>query len=166
MRNCVVVRCVAAAAFLTCLAASAVSAQQTCGQYALSSTGRIDLFSAFTPTFHSGDAVQILGVFSVALRPRAEVVYPVRSENVSGGDYGGLVTIENVSEGRYRIALSGDARIEAVQLFRARPLTEIAHDPRCPGEVRRVEIVAEDGPLTLQIDDVRTSRLTIAVYRP
>lgn len=162
----VVPRRIAAAAILTCLATGAASAHQTCGQYALSPTGRIDLFSAFTPTFHSGDGVQLIGVFSVALRPRDEVVFPVRSESARGGAYGGVFTIENVAAGRYRIALSGDARIEAVQLFRGLPPTEIAHDPDCAGEVRRIEISVEGGPLTIQVDDAHAARLTIAVYRP
>jgi len=162
----VVLRRVAAAALLSCLATGIASAHQTCGQFALSPTGRIDLFSAFTPTFQSGDGVQLLGVFSVALRPRDEVVFPVRSESARGGAYGGIFTIENMAAGRYRIALSGDARIEAVQLFRGLPFTEIAHDPDCAGEARRIEISVEDGPLTIQVDDARTARLTIAVYRP
>jgi hypothetical protein len=152
--------------FLSCLAAGAASAQEVCGQFQRSVTGRVDLFDTLTPTFKNGDGVPLIGVFSVALRPREEVVYPVRAGNTRGGDYGGIVTIENVAAGRYRIALAGDVRVEAVQLFRALPLTEIAYDPGCPGEVTRVEVTANDGPLTLQIDDARAPRLTIAVYRP
>lgn len=166
MRTRVVVRRIGAAALLSCLAVGAASAHQTCGQYALSPTGRIDLFSTFTPTFQSGDGVWITGVFSVALRPRDEVVFPVKSQGVRGGAYGGIFTLENVPAGRYRIALSGEARIEAVQLFRGLPFTEIAPDPDCAGEVRRIEISVDDGPLTIQVDDADTPRLTIAVYRP
>jgi len=155
-----------AGVFLSCLVAGTVSAQEVCGQFNLSVTGRTDLFDTLTPTFQNGDGVPLIGVFSVALRPREEVVYPVRAGNSRGGDYGGIVTIENVAAGRYRIALAADVRIEAVQLFRALPLTEIAYDPGCPGEVRRVEVMANDGPLTLQIDDAHAARLTVAVYRP
>ena len=164
---CVVLRRAVTAAFLGCFAAGAASAHEACGQFVLTPTGsRINLFSEFTPTFRSGDGVQLIGVFSVALRPREEVVFPVKSENARGGVYGGIFTIENVPAGRYRIALSGDARMEAVQLFRGLPLTEIPRDPDCPGEVRRVEVSADDGPLTIQVDDAGASSVLIAVYRP
>lgn len=155
-----------AGAILCCLAAGTTSAHEVCGQFHLSVAGRVDLFAAFVPVFQSGDGVALAGVFSVALRPRADVVFPVRSERSNDGAHGGVVTIENVAAGRYRIALGGDARVAAIQLFRALPLTEIAYDPACPGEARRVDVIVDDGPLTLQIDGATASRLTVAVYRP
>src|SRR5262249_1716912 len=119
---------------------------------------QIDLLAGYAPTFRSGDALPGEGVFSVSLRPREEVIYPVTPEERHDGGYGGIVTIVNLSAGRYRISHSAAARVDAVQFYRLVPSTTFADSPWCP-EYRSVEVRVQDGPLTLQIDDARTPRL-------
>ena len=152
-------------ALLCPFAATGAAAQQACGQFAASPSGKVDLFAGYTATFRSGDTLPAEGVFAVALRPRDEVVYPVNSESTRGGRYGGIVIIGTIEPGPYRIAVSGDARIDALQLYRPLPSRAVAWDPECPGEHRRIDITAADAPLMLQIDDAHAPRLTIAVYR-
>ncbi|MCW5748999.1 MAG: hypothetical protein KIT36_22605 [Alphaproteobacteria bacterium] len=147
------------------LAVADAAAQPACGQYAWSRGHQADLFADHLPTFQNGDAMPKEGVFVMALRSSAEVFYPVRSGEGRYGGYGAIVTIENIAAGRYRIALSGPARVDAVQDYRLLPQALAARNPACPGEVLSVEVAAADGALTLQLSEATSPHLIIAVYR-
>ena len=146
-------------------AAAEAHAQQTCGQFSLSPHGKVDLFAGYVPAFESGDALPTAGVFAMKLRPATRVIYPYKSGNDHDSGSGGVVTIESIPPGRHRIALSGDAQVDAVQGNSLLHLLAVARDPECPGVYRSVEFVSEGGPLTIQISGARASLITIAVFR-
>ncbi|HYD06565.1 MAG TPA: hypothetical protein VEC60_12610 [Reyranella sp.] len=140
-------------------------AEQPCGQFVLSPTGKLDLFAGHLPVFESGNVLPTEGVFAVTLKPAARVVYPYKSGHDHDSGYGGVVIIESILPGRHRIALSGEAQVDVAQgdtLLRA---VAVAHDPECPGIHRSVEILSGGGALTLQVSGARTPRITIAVFR-
>ena len=114
-----------------------------------------------TPTFQSGDTVPQEGVFEIALKPVADVVYLLRSNDMVLTNNGGLVTVENVPTGRYAILLSQKARLEVVQLQPFAPIPVILGDTE--SDLGLATISAKGGPLTLQLSGVPTSSITVAV---
>ena len=74
---------------------------------------------------------------------------------------GDVITLENASAGRYQIALSEDAWVEAIQ-ENVRLATRVANRST---ECRSVELEAKGEPLTLQIGGAGVRRLNIAVVR-
>jgi hypothetical protein len=158
-------RSLLAAVFSCTFAVAQAAAEQECGQFALSPTGKVDLFAGYVPTFESGDILSTPGVFAVTLKPAARVIYPYKSDRDHNSGYGGVVAIESIPPGRHRIALSGEAQVDAAQGDSLLPLLAVAHDPECPGVHSSVEIVTEGGALTVQISGARTSLITIAVFR-
>jgi len=119
------------------------------------------LFTGYTPTFQSGDAIPKEGVFEIALKPVADIVYPFRSNGVALTNYGGLVTIENVAAGRYAIILSQRARLEIVQL---RPIAPIAVTPgSTESDTGLATVIVKGGPLTLQLSGAATPRIMVAM---
>ena len=69
-------------------------------------------------------------VFEIALKPVADVVYLLRSNDRVLTNNGGLVTVENVPTGRYAILLSQKARLEVVQLQPFAPIPVILGDTK------------------------------------
>ena len=153
------------AVFCGPLAVAQAHAEQGCGQFALSPTGKVDLFAGYVPVFESGDVLPTEGVFAVTLKPAARVVYPYKSGHDHDSGYGGVVTIESILPGRHRIALSGEAEVDAAQGNNLLRSLAVGHDPECPGVRRSVEIVSAGGALTVQISGARASLITIAVFR-
>ena len=125
----------------------------------------IDPTVGFTPTFQSGDALPKEGVFHLALKPAADIIYLTKIAHAAEGGYGGIVTIERVSAGRYRIVFSQQARVEAVQGYELLPSQGKISDTRCSDGYRALEVAAEGGPLTLQVSGARKPLITIAVIR-
>jgi len=159
------VRSLLLATFSCVVAAAEVHAEQECGQFALSPSGKMDLFAGYVPAFESGDVLSTPGVFAVTLKPAIRVVYPYKSDHDHNSGYGGVVAIESIPPGRHRIALSVEAQVDVAQGDSLLNLRAVAHDPECPAVHRSVEIVSEGGALTLQISGARTSLITIAVFR-
>jgi hypothetical protein len=114
-----------------------------------------------TPTFQSGDTVPQEGVFEIALKPVADVVYLMRSDDTVLTNNGGLVTVENVPPGRYAILLSQKARLEVVQLQPFAPIPMILGDTE--SDLGLATISAKGGPLTLQLSGVAAPSITVAV---
>lgn len=122
------------------------------------------LFTGYTPTFQSGDTLPKEGVFAIALRPVAEIFYFTKAGDTPRMGYGGIVTFESLPAGRYAMVLSQPTRLEAVQ---QRPFLEAAvalgsASSACAGTL---EIVAEGGPLTLQISGAADPSIMVAVIR-
>jgi len=119
------------------------------------------LVVGITPTFQSGDTVPQEGVFVIALKPAADVAYLLRSNDIVLTNNGGLVTVENVPAGRYAILLSQKARLEVVQLQPFAPIPVILGDTE--SDLGLATISAKGGPLTLQLNGVPASSITVAV---
>src|SRR6202022_4042650 len=95
----------------------------------------------------------------------ADVIYIVTPERASDGGNGGIVTIENVSAGRYRIDVSEDAWIDAVQNGKRWPLLTSVRVTNCPGTRQSVQVEVKSEALTLQIGGVTASSVKVAVLR-
>lgn len=141
------------------------AAQKAYGQVEALSHGKIDPFEGYMPTFESGDAVPASGAFALKLKPSAQVIYPFRSDRAGDIGYGGVVTIEVVGTGRNRIALSGEAGIDALQHNSFLPMSAQAYDPECPSVRRSLVLIAERAPLTLQIRGAREPIIMIDFSR-
>ena len=107
-------------------------------------------FAGYTPVFRSGDALPKEGVFAVALKPAADVVFFARAGSDPSHGYGGTITFEHVPAGRYGIVLSEEARVTAVQHrpFLTIPVDQWRTEANC---LSMAEIAVEAGPVSLQI---------------
>ena len=149
---------------LTVVAAEA-AAQDNCRNFSWSVGRPIDLFDEPLPTVQTNQSLPKEGVFALVLRPFSDVIYPTTPERGSDGSWGGVITIENVPAGRYQIALSEDAWVEAIQ-DNKRLATEASTRLReCRGVRRSVDVEVQGDPLTLQIGGAIAHRLNIAVVR-
>jgi hypothetical protein len=107
-------------ALIACLfiltgAAGAAAQDENCRNFSWSVGRTIDLFDEPLPTVQSAQSLPKEGVFALQLKPVADVIYQMTPERGSDGSWGAVITIENVPAGRYEIALSDDAWVEALQ---------------------------------------------------
>jgi hypothetical protein len=160
-----VLRPLLVAALLRALALAGPAVGQACGPVTGAPDDAADLMAGYMPTFQSGDALPKDGAFDLVLQPVADVIYPAKFEPAGEGGYGGIVTIENVPAGRYQIIFSRQARVGAAQHYALLPSLGSASETRCSGNYHAVEVVAEGGPLTLQVSGARTPLISIAVIR-
>lgn len=124
-----------------------------------------DPFDSYLPTIDSALSLPKEGVFALRLRPVGDVIYPVLPERGSDGGYGGIVTLENIPAGRYRIVLSEEAWVDVVQEHVRLPLISVRHVSDCPGTRQSVHVDVKGEPLTLQLGGATVSRVKIAVLR-
>lgn len=153
------------ACLLTVFAATETAAQNTCRQFSWSVGRRINLFDDYLPLVKSAQSLPKEGAFSLELRPADEVIYFVAPERGQDSGYGGLVTIEYLPAGRYQIALSQEAWVDAVQENARLPILAVDRSSHCPGVRQSVEVTLQGQPLTIQIGGAKVQRLSIAVVR-
>ena len=89
----------------------------------------------------------------------------MRWERGSDSGKGGIVTIESIPAGRYQIALSDDAWVDAIQGNAHLPVLVPSRTKVCPGVMRSVEVEVKSEPLILQIGGAHVQRINIAVVR-
>lgn len=148
------------------LAAAGAAAQEpNCRNFSWSIGRTIDLFDEPLPTVQSSQSLPKEGVFAMELRPVADVIYPKTPERGSDGSWGGVMTIENVPAGRYQIALSEDAWVEAIQDNKRLAIQASSRPKECRGVRRSFDVDVQGEPLTLQIGGASVRRLNIAVVR-
>ena len=159
------------ACVLTILAAApltinrATAQDEFCRSFAWSVGREVDLFDEPLPVARDGQSLPKEGAFSVALKPVAEVIYPVAPDRGSDSGKGAVVTIENLPAGRYQIALSAEAWVDAVQDNRKLATARFGRDEKCPGVRRSIEVEAKGLPLTLQLGGAAVDRINVAVLR-
>ena len=153
------------ACLLTVFAAAETAAQNTCRQFSWSVGRRINLFDDYLPLVKSAQSLPKEGAFSLELRPADEVIYFVAPDRGQDSGYGGLVTIEYLPAGRYQIALSQEAWVDAVQENARLPILAMDRSSHCPGVRQSVEVTVQGQPLTLQIGGAKVQRLSVAVVR-
>jgi hypothetical protein len=141
------------------------AAGQPCGPVTGAPADAADLMAGYMPTFQNGDALPTDGVFDLVLQPVADVTYPAKFERAGACGYGGIVTIENVPAGRYRIVFSRQARVDAAQGYALLPSQDSASETRCSASYRAIEVDAEGGPFTLQVSGARAPLISVAVIR-
>ncbi|WP_428661349.1 hypothetical protein [Reyranella sp.] len=147
------------------IAAAEATAEENCRNFSWSVGRSIDLFDEPLPMVQSAQSLPKEGVFAVMLRPLAEVIYPTLPERGSDGAWGAVITLENVAAGRYQIALSEEAWIEAIQDNARLPIRPSGRKVECRGVRRSFEIEVKGEPLTLQLGGAGVRRMNIAVVR-
>lgn len=160
-------RAVLIACVLPLLAASlpAAARDDDCGRVPSTVGRESDLFANFVPTLDSAFSLPREGVFALRLRPVAEVIYAVVPERGSDGGNGGIVTLENIPAGRYRIDMSEEAWIDAVQENVRLPLLGLKRVTDCPGTRQSVQVEVKSQPLTLQFGGASAGSVKVAVLR-
>ena len=154
------------AGLLPLLAAAEAAAQgDNCRNFSWSVGRSIDLFDEPLPTVQSSQSLPKEGVFALVLKPAADVIYPMMPERGSDGTWGGVMTIESLPAGRYQIALSEDAWVEAIQENVRLPLLASGRTRECQGVRRSVDVDVKGEPLTLQLGGAGARRIAIAVVR-
>ena len=157
------------AALLACvlpfLATAEAVAEENCRNFSWSVGRSIDLFDEPLPVVQSGQWLPKEGAFAVLLRPVGDVIYPKLPERGSDGSWGAVITIESVPAGRYQIALSEEAWVEAIQENVRLPLGPSRRTTECRGIRRSVEVEVKGEPLTLQLGGAGVRRIYIAVVR-
>jgi hypothetical protein len=143
----------------------ALAQDESCAPLSWSVGREIDLFADYLPTVESTQSLPKEGVFSLVLKSTADVIYPVAPERGSDGGYGGIVTIESMPAGRYEIALSDDAWVDAVQDNVRLSTGPTGRVRECRGVRRSVEVEVKGQPLTLQISGAKLARINIALVR-
>jgi hypothetical protein len=154
------------ACVLPILAAAEAAAQdESCRNFSWSMGHSIDLFDEPLPTVQSSQALPKEGAFALALKPVAEVLYLLPPERGSDSGLGGIVTIESIPAGRYQIALSDNAWVDAIQGNAHLPALSFGRTRECPGVVRSIEVEVKGEPLILQLGGAHIRRINIAVVR-
>ena len=153
------------ACVLTAFVAQEAAAEETCRQFSWSVGRRIDLFDNYLPTVESVQSLPKEGAFTFKLKPADEVIYLLAPERGRDSGYGGVVTLEHLPAGRYQIALSQPAWVDAVQDNRHLPILAAERSNRCPGVSESVEVAVDGLPLTLQLGGASVQSLNIAVVR-
>lgn len=147
------------------LLASAEASAENCRNFSWSIGRPIDLFDEPLPTVTTAQSLPKEGVFALVLSPVADVIYPTVPERGSDGSWGGVITIESVAAGRYQVALSEEAWVEAIQENVRLQARVTSRSTECRGVRGSVEFDARGEPLTLQIGGASVRRLNIAVVR-
>ncbi len=155
------------ACVLTLLAAtSAGAAEDGCRKFDWPVNREIELFGeGFFADVESESALPKDGVFSMLLKPIAQVIYTVPPERGRDDGYGGVVTLEWIAAGRYQVTLSGDAWVDAVQNDKRLPVLASTSRDDCPGIRLSVQFEVRSQPLTLQFGGALVRRLNISVLR-
>jgi hypothetical protein len=155
------------ACVLLTIAASrpAAALDDDCGLVPSTAGRESDPFASYVPTVDSALSLPKEGVFAVRLRPVADVIYQVLPARGSDGGNGGIVTLENIPAGRYRIVTSEEAWIDAVQDNVRLPLLASRRVTDCPGTRQSVQVEVKGQPLTLQIGGTTAEHIKVAVLR-
>lgn len=160
-------RAVLIACVLPFLAAAhdAAAADDACAQIPVAQARNVKPFSDYLPTVDNALSLPKEGVFTLRLERMSDVIYPVVPERGRDGGYGGFVTIESIPAGRYRILLSDEAWLDAIQDNVRLPVLASSGDSDCPGVRQAVQFQVKGEPLTLQVSGAATRRISIAVLR-
>ena len=153
------------ALLLSLVAAVEAGAQDNCRNFSWSVGRTIDLFDEPLPVVQTSQSLPKEGVFGVELRPSADVIYPTMPERGSDGSWGGVITLESVAAGRYQIALSDEAWVEAIQGNKRLATQASTRARECHGVRRSVDVEVQGEPLTLQFGGAGVRRLNVAVVR-
>jgi hypothetical protein len=153
------------ACLLPLLAAAEAAAQANCRNFSWSVGRPIDLFDEPLPVVQNAQSLPKEGVFALLLRPVADVIYMMTPERGRDGSWGAVITLENVPAGRYQIALSQEAWIEAIQENVRLAVLASDRAQECRGVRRSLEVEVRGEPLTLQVGGAGVRRINIAVVR-
>jgi len=143
----------------------AVALDDDCGLVPPAAGRDSDPFASYTPTVDSAASLPKDGVFAVRLKPVADLIYLVPPERGSDGGNGAIVTLENIAAGRYRVVMSENAWLDAVQDNTRLPILSVRSSTGCPGTRQSMQIEVKSKPLTLQFGGTNARRIMVAVLR-
>ncbi len=147
-------------------AVAGASAEDGCGKFDWSVQREVELFAdGFVADVESESALPRDGVFSMLLSPVSRVIYTVAPERGRDDGFGGVVTLEWISAGRYQVTVSEDAWIDAVQNDKRLQVLASTSRDDCPGIRRSVQFEIKGVPLTLQFGSAAVRRLNVSVLR-
>jgi hypothetical protein len=160
-------RVLSTACLLTLLAAStpAAALDDDCGLVPGSVWRDPDPFASYVPTVESAGSLPREGVFAVRLKSVADLIYLVAPERGNDSGNGGIVTLENIPSGRYRIIWSEDAWLDVVQDNARLPILVRRRVTDCPGTRWAAQVEVKNEPLTLQFGGAKAQRIMVAVLR-
>ena len=142
------------------------SGQDGCGLFGWSLRREIELFGdGYMPVVESTAWLPREGAFRLKLDPVAAAFYAVTPERGRDGGYGGSVTLQWISAGRYQIALSDDVWLDAIQGERRLPLLATSHRADCPNIRMTMQVEVASKPLTLQVGGAQGRLLDISILR-
>ncbi len=165
-------RLIGGACFAICLAAAPAAfagEKPACDQFAWPITREREAFSAANlQTIRAGVPERALPEHGVALKldPATNISYPVALERKPKNEssFGGVLTFASPTQpGTYQVTLSGEAWIDVIQ--NGRPLPSKAHSGKrdCPGVRKSVRFELQDAPLVVQLSDVPSETIKIAI---
>ena len=143
----------------------AAARDNACGQIPVTAGREVEPFSTYLPSIGSAQSLPKEGVFTLRLLPMGEVIYPVMPDRGSDGGFGGFATIESLPAGRYRILLSDEAWLEAVQDNVRLPILEFDRSNDCPGVRQSLSFDVTGQALVLQVSGASTGVINIAIRR-
>ena len=148
-----------------CAAAPAAAQEGSCRSFSWSVGHSINLFDEPIPVVRDQQSLPKDGVFGLMLKPVGDVIYPVAPERANDSGRGGVVTIESLSAGRYQVALSEDAWVDAIEVDRRLTVTGYLAAAHCPGVRRSLQVETDGQPLTLLIGGATVRRINIGILR-
>lgn len=104
------------------------------------------------PSQISGSAIAVGEAVRLSLLPTPQVRYPVRPEKPGGSvSFGGLLRLDVIEAGTYRVALASAAWIDLVRDGKALSSGAHGRGPECTGIRKMVDFQLTPGRYTLQI---------------
>jgi hypothetical protein len=102
----------------------------------------------------------------VTLLPTPDVSFPLRPAKPGGtASFGGLMGVDIVEAGIYRVALSAGAWIDMVSQSNATPSVAHSHGPVCTGIRKVVDFALAPGRHMLQLSGNSDVQITVLVAR-
>jgi hypothetical protein len=140
--------------------------QDGCGRFGWSLKREVELFGdGYMPVVESTAWLPREGAFRLKLDPVATAFYAVTPERGRDDGYGGSVTLQWISAGRYQITLSDDVWLDAIQAERRLPLLATSHRADCPNIRLTIQVEVDSKPLTPQVGGAQGRLLDIAILR-
>lgn len=136
-------------------------------------TGELASWAAPSPIEAAGNAKGLTAAdlpmgqaADVKLLQTPDVQYPLPPEKPGGSvSYGGLVGVDIVDPGTYRVALGSGAWIDVVKDGKTVTSVKHGHGPACTGIRKMVDFPLQPGRYTLQVAANGTQRITMLVTR-
>ena len=160
-------RGVPAALLLVSLAlARPAGGQDGCGRFHWPVDREVALFSdGFMATVESGSWLPKEGAFALLLEPVASTFFVVAPERGRDDGFGGIVTLQWISAGRYQLTLSHEVWVDAIQNGRRLAVLASTRRTDCPGIRQSLQFEVESKPLVLQFGGATVQRLDISMLR-
>ena len=115
----------------------------------------------------AGSALAVGSEAMLALKPAAGVDFkPALARPAKDGTFGGYFPLDVATAGRYRVALSQAAWLDAVQKGERLKTSDHAHPPACSGIAKIVAFDLQPGRYWLQLSNAKDASIGVEVAPP